>query len=67
MRNSRRLVEERSELEKKLRDKTSKFQNQTLAWLKEVNSKIETFDMRKLYSEYLTVLGEYQAKVDCNR
>ncbi len=60
-------MEERSELEKKLRDKTSKFQNQTLAWLKEVNSKIETFDMRKLYSEYLTVLAEYQAKVDCNR
>lgn len=65
--NERRLSEERGELEKRLREKINQFQTQTLSWLKEINSKIETFDMRKLYSEYLAVLVDYQSKVESNR
>ena len=54
-------------MEKKLREKINLFQAETFSCLKEINSKIDTFDMRKLYSDYLNILGEYNNKVEKNK
>ena len=50
-------------MEKKLREKINLFQAETLSSLKEINSNIDTFDMRKLYTEYLGILAGYKNKV----
>ena len=38
-----------------------------MTWVKEVTTKVESFDMRKLYQEYLYTLKDYQEKVEMNR
>lgn len=65
--NEKRLFEERLDLEKKLREKINLFQVGTFSCLKEINSKIDTFDMRKLYTEYLEILTDYKNKVENNK
>jgi hypothetical protein len=65
--NEKRLYDERLDLEKRLREKIGRFQVETLACFKDICSKIDSFDMRKLYSEYLGVLGDYKEKVEENK
>ena len=51
-------------MEKKLRDKINRFQSETLTCFRDISSKLDSFDMRKLYNEYLGIFSEYKQKVE---
>ncbi len=66
LKNEERIIRERTELEKTLRERISNFQSLTVAQLREINMKVDSFEIRKLHQEYLIYLEDDRQKSQKN-